>query len=83
VTGIKGFWGYFLPLNLIMSSAMLYELVEWLAAEAFGGDLGMAYLGTQGDVWDAHKDMLLATLGAVLAMGITAIINKDDLTTTS
>jgi putative membrane protein len=52
--------------------------VEWLAAEAFGGDLGMAYLGTQGDVWDAHKDMLLATLGAVLAMGITAIINKDE-----
>jgi putative membrane protein len=78
VTGIKGFWGYFLPLNLIMSSAMLYELVEWLAAEAFGGELGMAYLGTQGDVWDAHKDMLLATLGAVLAMGVTARMNKDE-----
>jgi putative membrane protein len=49
--------------------------VEWLAAEAFGGELGMAYLGTQGDVWDAHKDMLLASVGALLAMGITAGLN--------
>ncbi|OQX04704.1 MAG: hypothetical protein BWK73_35515 [Thiothrix lacustris] len=75
VVAVNGFWRYFLTLNLIMSSAMLYELVEWLAAEAFGGELGMAYLGTQGDVWDAHKDMLLATLGALLAMGITAGLN--------
>ena len=41
----------------------------------FGGELGQAYLGTQGDVWDAHKDMALASLGALLAMGITAAIN--------
>jgi putative membrane protein len=35
----------------------------------------MAYLGTQGDVWDAHKDMALASLGALIAMSITALIN--------
>lgn len=35
----------------------------------------MAYLGTQGDVWDAHKDMALASLGAICAMGITLSIN--------
>ena len=39
------------------------------------GELGMAYLGTQGDVWDAHKDMALASLGATIAMLITAAIN--------
>ena len=75
VAWVKGFWSYFLPLDVTMSTAMLYELVEWLAAEVFGGELGMAYLGTQGDVWDAHKDMLLASLGALLAMGITAGLN--------
>ena len=75
VAWVKGFWSYFLPLDVTMSTAMLYELVEWLAAEAFGGELGMAYLGTQGDVWDAHKDMLLASVGALLAMGITAGLN--------
>ena len=35
----------------------------------------MAYLGTQGDIWDAHKDMALASLGALIAMSITAGIN--------
>jgi len=34
----------------------------------FGGDLGVAYLGTQGDVWDAQKDMALAAAGAVVGM---------------
>jgi putative membrane protein len=72
---VRGFWGYFLPFDLTMSSSMTYELVEWGAAELLGGDLGMAYLGTQGDVWDAHKDMALASLGGLLAMLVTLAIN--------
>jgi putative membrane protein len=68
VADASGFWGYFLPLDLTMSTSMLFELFEWIAAEVFGGDLGIAYLGTQGDVWDAHKDMALASLGALIAM---------------
>ncbi len=75
VADVRGFWGYFLPLDLTMSTSMLYELIEWAAAEVFGGDLGVAYLGTQGDVWDAHKDMALASLGALLAMLATAALN--------
>jgi len=76
VADVRGFWGYFLPLDLTMSTSMLYELIEWAAAEAFGGDLGAAYLGTQGDIWDAHKDMALASLGALIAMVVTALINR-------
>lgn len=76
VAGVRGFWGYFLPLDLTMSTSMLYELIEWMAAEFFGGDLGAAYLGTQGDVWDAHKDMALASLGALLSMSVTAYVNS-------
>lgn len=75
VASVKGFWGYFLPLDVTMSTSMLFELFEWAAAEIFGGDLGVAYLGTQGDIWDAHKDMALASLGAVIAMTVTACIN--------
>jgi putative membrane protein len=75
VVRLRGFWGYFCPLDLTMSTSMLYELVEWGAAVSFGGDLGQAYLGTQGDVWDAHKDMAFASLGALIAMLITAGIN--------
>jgi putative membrane protein len=76
IGNVRGFWGYFLPLDLTMSTSMLYELIEWGAAEAFGGDLGAAYLGTQGDVWDAHKDMALASLGALIAVLITAFVNR-------
>ena len=75
VADVRGFWGYFLPLDVVMATSMLYELIEWGAASLFGGDLGTAYLGTQGDPWDAQKDMALATLGAVLAMLVTAAIN--------
>lgn len=75
VVNVRGAWGYLLPLDLTMSTSMLYELLEWGTAAAFGGELGQAYLGTQGDEWDAHKDMALASLGAVFAMSITAAIN--------
>ncbi len=75
IAGVRGFWSYFLPLDLTMSSSMLFELFEWGAVEIFGGDLGIAYLGTQGDVWDAHKDMALASIGATITMLIIALIN--------
>jgi putative membrane protein len=75
IATVRGFWAYFLPLDITMSTSMLFELFEWGAAEFFGGDLGMAYLGTQGDVWDAHKDMAFASLGALIAMLVTAAIN--------
>jgi putative membrane protein len=76
VAAVRGFWGYFLPLDLTMSTSMMFELFEWAAAEVFGGDLGQAYLGTQGDVWDAHKDMALASLGALTAMLVTYALNR-------
>ncbi len=57
VANARGFWSYFLPLDVVMSTSMLFELIEWAVAVWVGGDLGMAYLGTQGDIWDAHKDM--------------------------
>ncbi len=47
-----------------------------MVAEIFGGELGIAYLGTQGDVWDAHKDMGLASLGALIAMLLTLALNR-------
>ena len=75
VAGARGFWGYYLPLDVTMSFSMLYELIEWGAATAFGGDLGAAYLGTQGDEWDAHRDMAFATVGAVISMCVVALIN--------
>lgn len=75
IAGVRGFWGYGLPLSFIMSTSMIFELAEWGVATVFGGDLGMAYLGTQGDVWDAHKDMALASVGALITLIFTATLN--------
>lgn len=54
----------------IMALANFWELVEWLYAEWDGGTAGAAFLGSQGDVWDAQKDMLMDTLGALLGAGL-------------
>lgn len=76
IVDVDGFWGYFLPLDFAMSTSALFELFEWGAAEVFGGDLGIAFLGTQGDIWDAHIDMALASLGAFISMAITMYLNS-------
>jgi len=54
--------------TFIMSVAAIYEIIEWAYAAIFGGDTGIAFLGSQGDVWDAQKDMLLDGLGAIFAL---------------
>ena len=66
-------WAALFPFLFVASHSVIYELVEWAAASVFGGDLGQAYLGTQGDIWDAQKDMALALAGSalsVLALGL-------------
>lgn len=50
--------------EFVVATSAVYELLEWAAVLVAAPELGAAYLGTQGDAWDAHKDMLLASLGA-------------------
>jgi len=72
---VKGIWSYYFPLDLAFASSALYEIIEWLAAASVAPQAGLAFLGSQGDIWDAQKDMLLAGLGATIAMVIIFIIN--------
>ena len=55
----------FLGVFFIMSVAAGYEIIEWWYAAAEGGEAGIEFLGSQGDIWDAQKDMLADTLGAL------------------
>lgn len=64
----RGMWRWLLPWLFVVSHATLFEIVEAAAAGVFGGDLGEAYLGTQGDVWDSQKDSALAAVGAALSV---------------
>lgn len=72
-----GWVGWFLPLEITLSVSGLYELIEWSVADVFFPAQGEAYLGSQGDIWDAQKDMFLATLGAILATTIVSLIKKS------
>lgn len=71
----KGFWSYYLPLDLAAASSAMYEIIEWLTAQNVDATAGLAFLGAQGDIWDAQKDMLMAIVGAAIALLITFIIN--------
>jgi putative membrane protein len=71
---VKGFWGLFFPVELTFAFSAIYELIEWRAAANVPAELGLAFLGSQGDVWDAQKDMGLAGLGALITMCIVLII---------
>lgn len=75
IADARGFWGYFLPFDLTLSTSALFEMMEWAGAALFEPSLAAAYLGTQGDEWDAQKDMSLAALGALIAMLVTVGIN--------
>ena len=51
--------------------------LEWAAAVVFGGGLGAAFLGTQGDEWDAHRDMALAGIGGLIAILLVYARNRS------
>jgi putative membrane protein len=65
------------PILAIMSLAAFYELVEWVYASGTPDELAMAYLGSQGDIWDAQKDITADTLGAILAVIIFYFTGKN------
>lgn len=74
VASVRGFWGYFLPLDFTLSTSAFYEVLEWATAAVVGSNASNDYLGSQGDIWDSQKDMTLASLGALLAMTVIALI---------
>jgi putative membrane protein len=66
VSSAVGFWSLYIPIEFVLALSAIYEIVEWLFAVVFGGDLGIAHLGTQGDNFDPTKDMALAGSGSVI-----------------
>jgi len=60
----RGMWSLLLSVAVITAFSGFFEIVEGIVALLVSPELGNAYLGTQGDVWDAQKDMALAIGGA-------------------
>jgi putative membrane protein len=73
---VGGFWSVYLPVSGILAQSGFFELVEALVAQAVDPDLGAAYLGTQGDEWDAQRDMAAALAGAALMTVLSRLLRR-------
>ncbi|MBK9994438.1 MAG: DUF2238 domain-containing protein [Saprospiraceae bacterium] len=74
--GYPALVAWLLPIEITLSISAFYELIEWSVADIFFTELGDAYLGTQGDIWDAQKDIFLAFSGAIIATTIVSVIKR-------
>ena len=71
--GIRPRWSTVLAAIVVMAFSDTFEILESWVAQIVSPELGQAYLGTQGDEWDAQKDSTAATVGAWLAMAVTSL----------
>lgn len=76
LAGLRGFWASYLPVSAILAQSGFFEVVEAMVASIVSPELGSTYLGTQGDEWDAQKDMAAALTGALLTMSVSFALSR-------
>ena len=64
-----------MPVAFTLSVSAIYEIIEWLIADILFVEQGISYLGTQGDIWDAQKDMAIAFVGVCIAALLFYLFN--------
>jgi len=74
--GLRGAWSSALAVTVVMAFSGMFEVLESWVAQVVSPDLGSAYLGTQGDEWDAQKDETAAIAGALLSALLIALSPK-------
>lgn len=67
---VRGGWLYFIVVSIALAIGAFWELIEWWTTLIVASDVGQAFLGSQGDVWDAQWDMFLAQVGAMAALSL-------------
>ena len=75
LAGVQGSWSYVMPVSSILAQSAFFEVIEAIVAMIVSPELGSMYLGTQGDEWDAQKDMAAAFGGAIVTMVMTAALS--------
>lgn len=76
VLRVRPLWSWLVPLLAVLAASSGYELIEAWVAWIVDPELGTAYLGTQGDEWDAQRDMTCAFAGAVVALAAIALFRR-------
>jgi putative membrane protein len=74
-------WMAFIVASIMLAIGAFYEFIEWWMSLIVSPELGDAFLGTQGDIWDSHWDMLLALVGAILALALFSKMHDRQLGT--
>jgi putative membrane protein len=64
---LEGAWASLIAWSFVLSTSMLYELMEWIGGQYLGGG-NSSFVGAQGDFWDAQKDMAVAAAGGLLVL---------------
>ena len=65
---VRGGWLTFIVLAIVLAIGAFWELIEWWTTLLVAPDVGQAFLGSQGDIWDAQWDMLMALIGAAFSL---------------
>jgi putative membrane protein len=78
----RGKWLFFISVSIVFAVAAFWELLEWWVTLIVAGDVGQAFLGSQGDIWDAQWDMLLALLGALLSLSLASRLHDRSMAAT-
>ena len=73
---LKKGWATVMAILAVIATSGMFEVIESWVAQIVSPELGAAYLGTQGDEWDAQKDMTMAIVGALITMSIIPLIPK-------
>jgi putative membrane protein len=75
-TGLaRGRMLFFVVVSVCLAVSAFYEIIEWWWAAGFYGEAGPEWLGHQGDPWDAQGDMLMALVGAALALALLSKVH--------
>jgi len=73
----KGFWSYSTPWAIVVCFAAIYEIMEWLTAVIVSPEQAAAFTGIYNDIFDTHKDMAIAALGALISAISVSIKNRN------
>ena len=76
----RGGWFTFIVLSVVLAIAAGYEFVEWGSTYVFASDVGQAFLGSQGDPWDAQWDMLVGLIGGAVGFFLLAPLHDRSMT---
>jgi putative membrane protein len=79
----RGGWLFFTVCSVALAIGAFWELIEWWVTLLVAGDIGVAFLGSQGDVWDAQWDMFLALVGAAVALATLSKVHDTSMAVVS